>query len=100
MAFALILEFDRIGREVYDSVNRNLGIDTTRPTGNWPSGLLFHAGGAKTGGWVVFEVWESKEAQERFMSERLGRALSEGGVTAPPSRVEWLTLAAHVAPTQ
>jgi len=29
------------------------------------------------------------------MSERLGRALSEGGATAPPSRVEWVALASH-----
>jgi hypothetical protein len=98
MAMGLILEFDGIGREVYDAVNRKLGLDATRPTGNWPSGLLFHAGGAKPGGWVVFEVWESKEAQERFMSDRLGRALNEGGVTSPPKRIEWLALAAHTVP--
>lgn len=98
MALGLILEFEGIGREVYDTVNRKLGIDTSRPAANWPHGLLFHAGGAKPGGWVVFEVWESKAAQEAFMGERLGRALSEGGVSGPPSRAEWLTLAAHVVP--
>jgi hypothetical protein len=51
--------------------------------------------GAKAGGWVAFEVWETKEQQERFMTEKLGRALQEGGVTGPPSRAEWLDLAAH-----
>lgn len=98
MAMGLILEFDGIGREVYDAVNRHLGIDPSRPTGHWPAGLQYHAGGAKPGGWVVFEVWESQEAQARFMRERLGPALHESGMSAPPSRVEWLTLAAHVAP--
>lgn len=98
MAWGLILEFDGIGRETYAAVNRALGIDTTRPTGNWPPGLLHHAAGGKAGGWVVFEVWDSKESQHRFMSERLGRALGEGGVTAPPARVEWLELAASTAP--
>ncbi len=98
MALGLILEFDGIGREVYDAVNRQLGIDTNDPASNWPAGLLFHAGGAKAGGWVVFEVWESQAAQERFMAERLGRALQEGGVTAPPTRAEWLNLAAHTVP--
>jgi hypothetical protein len=53
---------------------------------------------AKPGGWVVFEVWESREAQSRFMNERLGRALQEGGVSEPPSRVEWLELAAYQSP--
>ena len=98
MAMGLIIEFDGVGREVYEAVNRNLDIDATRPTGNWPAGLHFHAGGAKPGGWVVFEVWESKEAQERFMRERLGSALAQGGVAKPPSRVEWLALAAHTVP--
>jgi hypothetical protein len=57
--------------------------------------LTFHAGGAKAGGWVVFEVWDSRDAQDRFMRERLGRALQEGGIGVAPSRVEWLDLAAH-----
>lgn len=98
MALGLILEFNGIGQETYDAVNRKLGIDATRSTSDWPSGLLFHAGGAKPGGWVVFEVWESKEAHERFMTGRLGRALAESGVSGPPSRAEWLDLAAHTVP--
>jgi len=100
MALAVILEFNGVGRETYDAVNRKLGIDTTRPTSDWPSGLLFHAAGAKPKGWVVFEVWESKDAQERFMNGRLGRALADGGISGPPSRVEWLDLAAHTVPEQ
>ena len=61
-----------------------------------PAGLLFHAGGAKPGGWVVFEVWESRADQEAFMHGRLGQALQEGGVTAGPSRVQWHeVLASH-----
>lgn len=29
------------------------------------------------------------------MAERLGPALQAGGVTGPPTRVEWLDFAAH-----
>ncbi len=94
MAEGLILEFDGIGREHYDAVNEKLGIDE----GNWPQGLLFHFGGAKPGGWVVFEIWESKADQERFMNEQLGRALQEGGVSAPPTRAEWLDVARYESP--
>jgi hypothetical protein len=95
MAAGLILEFDGIGGEEYAAVNARLGIDMSTGAGDWPAGLLFHAGGAKPGGWVVFEVWDSQESQGRFMAERLGRALQEGGIEGPPSRVEWLDLAAH-----
>ena len=95
MAAGLILEFDGVGRSDYEAVNRALGIDMESGEGDWPAGLLFHSGGAKPGGWVVFEVWESQDDQQRFMDTRLAAALGEGGVTEPPSRVEWLDLAAH-----
>ena len=97
MAEGLILEFDGIGRAEYEAVNAALGIDMITGEGDWPAGLLYHAGGAKPGGWVVFEVWESKADQERFMGGALGAALHEGGVDGPPARVEWLELAAHNA---
>jgi hypothetical protein len=95
MAAGLILEFDGFGIETYERVNERLGIDMESGEGDWPQGLLFHTAGAKPGGWVVLEVWDSQEDQERFMAERLGRALEEGGVEGPPSRAEWLDLAAR-----
>jgi hypothetical protein len=94
MAEGLILEFEGVGRSEYEAVNAQLGIDAATGSGDWPAGLLFHAGGAKPGGWVVFEVWDSQESQGRFMSERLGPALQAGGIDGPPTRVEWLQLAA------
>ena len=98
MADGLILEFDGFGRDVYEAVNGQLGIDMETGEGDWPAGLLFHSGGAKPGGWVVFEVWESRDAQQRFMDDRLGRALQAGGASEPPTRVEWLDLAAYHSP--
>lgn len=98
MAEGVILEFDDVGEEQYWAVNERLGLDPRTGAGDWPAGLLSHTGGAKDGGLVVFEVWESRDQQERFMQERLGRALQEGGVTAPPARVEWLPVAGHIAP--
>ena len=54
-----------------------LGIDMGSGEGEWPPGLLVHTAGATENGWAVFEVWESQEAQERFMNERLAPALAE-----------------------
>ena len=68
MAEALILEFDGVGREQYDAVNKRLGIDMASGEGDWPEGMLSHTAGAKAGGWVVFEVWESRGAQGQFMN--------------------------------
>jgi hypothetical protein len=97
MAEGLILEFDGVGVAEYQAVNRALGFDAETGTGDWPEGMQYHAGGAKPGGWVVFEVWDSRDAQRRFMASRLGGALQEGGITGPPARVEWLELAATQA---
>jgi hypothetical protein len=98
MAAALLLEFDGVGREQYEAVNAALGIDPATGAGDWPDGLQSHTAGTKPGGLVVIEVWESQEAQGRFMENRLGPALQEGGISGPPSRVEWLELAAHHVP--
>ena len=84
-----------MGHDKYTAMNERLGIDEATGEGDWPVGLEFHASGATVGGWTVFEVWESKDAQHRFMEYGLGRALQEGGVTEPPSRVEWVDLAAR-----
>ena len=98
MSQALILEFDGVGREQYDAVSRELGVNPGTGEGNWPAGLISHAGGAKAGGWVVFEVWESQQAQERFMEDRLGPALAAGGIPGPPARAEWVELAGYSTP--
>lgn len=98
MAEGLILEFDGVGREEYEAVNARLGVDMETGAGDWPAGLLFHGGGVKAGGLFVFEVWESRDAQGRFMEDRLGRALQESGIDGPPTRLEWVDLVAYHSP--
>jgi hypothetical protein len=94
MMKGLIMEFDDFGIETCEKVNERLGIDEASGEG-WPAGLLFHSDGIKPGGWIVSEVWASREGQERFMAERLGQALRDAGITSPPSRLEWFDLAAY-----
>jgi len=88
MAAGLILRFPGKTRADYDAVNEKLSIDMEAGT-NFPEGLLSHAAGEAGGALYVIEVWESREAQGRFMQERLGRALQEGGVTGAPE-VTWI----------
>ncbi|HEY2480315.1 MAG TPA: hypothetical protein VGI17_16495 [Solirubrobacterales bacterium] len=98
MAEGVILEFDGLSLEDYRRVNELLGIDMDSGEGDWPAGLLTHVGGAKDGGWVVFELWSSRADQERFLAGRLGKALSEAGIEGPPARLEWIEVAAHQTP--
>jgi len=95
MAEMLLLEFNAPGEDaaaLYRKVSSVLGVDPSSGKGDWPAGMLTHIAGVSGGDTlVVAETWESKEAQEKAMTEQLLPAF--GQVGAPqPSRVQWLTL--------
>lgn len=98
MPEALILRFSGIGIDEYWAVNAHLGVDMQTGEGDWPEGLLVHAGGAAdAGGLVVIEVWESRDAQAAFMANRLHGALEAAGVTSAPE-VTWVSLSGFQTP--
>ena len=98
MSEALILEFEAVTVDQYQSVNTLLGIDAATGAGDWPEGLLSHVGAAGAGGnLVVFELWDSQQSQQAFMASRLGPALGQAGVPQP-SRAEWLTVVGQQSP--
>jgi hypothetical protein len=96
MSDALIFEFDAgVTVDDYNAVNASLGLDPATGSGDWPAGLVSHTGAVGANGrFTVFEVWESRESQEVWMTSRLGPALGQAGV-AEPSRVEWLAVVGH-----
>jgi hypothetical protein len=99
MSELLILEFEGFGAKDYERVNELLGINAETGEGEWPAGLHTHlAGPTEGGGWIVVEVWESREDQDEFMKTRLGPALGQAGVTGPPKRAEWSKTKAHRTP--
>ena len=54
------------------------------PDGAMPPGMQYHAAGATENGWCVFEVWESREAADRFFNERLGQAIQKAKINVQP----------------
>ena len=87
MAYGITLVFEGVGSDDYWAVNQKLGIGRDG-SGDWPAGIISHCGGSTATGLVVSEVWESKAAQEAFMSSRLGAALGAVGVPAPVQVIE------------
>ena len=90
MAVAMLQEWapsDDRSTTNYDSFGVKLGVDA-----NPAEGLLIHtAGFSADGTFRIFEVWESREAQERFERERLMPIIQEmmaAGTGAPPVRQE------------
>jgi hypothetical protein len=99
MAELLVLEFRDTDPALYAAVNEKLGLDPATGAGDWPDGLVSHATGEHQdgNGLTVFEIWESKEAQDAFMSSRLGPALGQAGAPEP-TRAEWMNLkGSHVS---
>lgn len=90
MADGVVLQFAGVSEAEYDAVNAKLGIDPRTGEGDWPAGLLHHTAGASDGGWVVTEIWESRQAQGEFMSSRLGPALAG----MPQPNVTWFGVVA------
>jgi hypothetical protein len=92
MSDALLFEFSGVGADAYNAVNAALGIDPVGGSGDWPAGMISHTGAVGANGdLLVFEVWESKASQEKFMNSRLGAALGQSGVPEP-KRIEWLSV--------
>ena len=85
MPFARYNEFaptgDR-GTPTYDALQEKLGVRD-----NPPDGLVFHSAGfSDDGTFRLYEVWESREQAERFVSERILPAIQEitEGAPHPP----------------
>jgi hypothetical protein len=61
-----------VGTEMYDGVNAAMDI-----ANNPPAGMLFHWAGEVGGKWTISDVWESRDAYDRFRDERLFPAIRE-----------------------
>ena len=85
MAIALAMRLDGVTQEDYDDVMTGLGLGTPKVEESqpWPEGLISHTAGATDSGWVVLDIWESQEAFDRFLAERLGPAMQNANVTPP-----------------
>ena len=83
MAWSFIAELP-ISREQYDRLSTEIGQN--------PEGLILHTASEKGGAMRVIDVWESKEAFERFEQETLMPAAGRAGIEmpgGPPPREEF-----------
>ena len=88
MAIGLVMTFDGVTKEHYESVMGPHGLDLKSPehtTGgdDWPTGILAHWAGPTPTGWCVVDVWESQQAFDDFFAARLGPAMQKHDVPQP-----------------
>ncbi len=79
MAIGLIFFGTGVTQAQYEQVRNEVA-----PGNKLPPGMLYHAGGPAQNGWRVVEVWESQEAADRFVKEKLGAALQKASITVQP----------------
>jgi hypothetical protein len=98
MAIAYVQEFPIVGGDTsttnYDAISKELNLDSA------PDGLIAHTAGFdhEKGVFRILDVWESREAGERFMTEQLNPVIEkfmaeagEGNLT-PPTADYWYEL--------
>ncbi len=66
MTVTMDLHMSSEAAALYDPINQELGVSN----GNLPDGLIHHYATKTSDGFNIFEVWESREAFERFVGQR------------------------------
>ena len=94
MSVALTMNFTGDGRDtaaLYDELN-----DKVDANENPPAGLLFHWCAKTAEGLRIVDVWESREAFDRFFAEKLGPGIA--ALQIPRPSVEELHVHNIIAP--
>jgi hypothetical protein len=81
MAIAVEMNVRGASLEQYDQVREKMGLTQNGAT---PPGALFHWIAPSEDGWRVVDVWESREAFDRFAQEHIGPNMASVGLTDPP----------------
>ena len=72
-------------KQIYDDVTEKMyGHAAPMREDEAPEGLIAHSAGQGEQGYYVYDIWESREAFERFMEEKLGPAIREVMGGPPP----------------
>jgi hypothetical protein len=75
MAVGILMAAPGYTKQQYDDVTAKMfGHSPPMREDEAPEGLIMHSAGEGEG-YYVYDVWESREAFERFMEEKLGRQL-------------------------
>jgi hypothetical protein len=99
MAIAVVINFKGVSLKQYDQVVDRMGFERS---GTGGPGGIFHWVTQTEDGLRITDVWESKDAFERFAHEQLGPHTAAVGITEQPEMTyydvhNYLTAGAPVA---
>ena len=81
MAIAVEMNFHGATLDQYDQIIEKMGLT---PGGGTPPEAISHWVAKTDDGIRVVDVWETREAYDRFAQEQIGPFSAEAGVTEPP----------------
>ena len=81
MAVAVEMNFRGATLDQYDQVIEKMGLT---PGGATPPGAISHWVAKTDDGLRVVDVWETREAYDRFAEEQIGPYSQEAGITEAP----------------
>jgi heme-degrading monooxygenase HmoA len=83
MAVGVLSAAPEFTKQVYDDVTEKMFGHSPMRDDETPEGLIVHSAGQGEQGYYVYDIWESREAFERFFEDRLGPAI-EAVMGGPP----------------
>jgi hypothetical protein len=81
MPVAIEMSFESATLDQYDRAMELMGLENG---GQAPPGALFHWAAATDSGLRVVDVWESREAFDRFAEEQIGPHTAAAGIEGQP----------------
>jgi hypothetical protein len=81
MAVAVEMNFKGATTDQYDQVIQRMGL---KQGGPMPPGGISHFVTQTGNGLLIIDVWESRDAYEKFGKEQIGPYSQEAGITEPP----------------
>jgi len=79
MAVAMLMHWPGVSSDQYDAIMARLGLDA-----NPPAGAVLHIATASDEGVEVIDVWQTEQAFNGFLEQRLLPIVSELGITGEP----------------
>src|SRR5207302_2404585 len=84
MAVGMLQVLQGITEEQYDKVDEQMFGQSPPPADQSPAGMIVHSAGPAENGWYIYDIWESKDAFNRFTEDQLMPAVRAVMGDVPP----------------
>jgi len=85
MAVGVLTAAPEFTKQIYDDVTEKMfGHASPMREDEAPDGLIVHSAGQGEQGYYVYDIWESREAFERFMKRSSARRSGRAWAARPP----------------